>query len=330
MKRTFLFLGFGMWACLQAWAQFPPPAGQPGTTAIYKDSLIFKSWATSCEVVRGYINISDTNATYNDLNHASYGVPEDATGPPDEFVVSLGDGGTATLHFATPIGNGPGWDFAVFENSLSNDFLELAFVEVSTDGIRFVRFPATSLVQDTIQTPSFGNTDATKINNLAGKYRLFYGTPFDLAELKDSAGLNIQVITEVRIVDVVGCIQLPFVTYDAYGHKMNDPWPTPFNTGGFDLDAVGVISYGDVSVGQDHESVSLQVYPNPVGDLLTVVPARSTEGVLSLRTMEGIVLLQTAVHGPLQVPVNDLAPGLYLGIVSYPDGSLETRKIIKK
>ena len=29
---------------------------------------------------------------------------------------------------------------------------------------------------------------------------------------------------------------------DSQGHQINDPWPTNFPTGGFDLDAVGVIN----------------------------------------------------------------------------------------
>ena len=33
-----------------------------------------------------------------------------------------------------------------------------------------------------------------------------------------------------------------FSSCDFNGHQINDPWPTPFNTGGFDLDAVGVIN----------------------------------------------------------------------------------------
>jgi hypothetical protein len=32
-----------------------------------------------------------------------------------------------------------------------------------------------------------------------------------------------------------------YASCDSQGHQINDPWPTPFPTGGFDLDAVGVI-----------------------------------------------------------------------------------------
>ena len=45
-------------------------------------------------------------------------------------------------------------------------FLELDFVEVSSDGVNYFRFPATSYTDTTVQTGSFGSTDATKINKI--------------------------------------------------------------------------------------------------------------------------------------------------------------------
>ena len=35
-----------------------------------------------------------------------------------------------------------------------------------------------------------------------------------------------------------------YASYDSQRHQINDPWPTAFDigTGGFDLDAVGVIN----------------------------------------------------------------------------------------
>ena len=32
-----------------------------------------------------------------------------------------------------------------------------------------------------------------------------------------------------------------YASYDSQGNIINDPFPTPFETGGFDLDAIGVI-----------------------------------------------------------------------------------------
>ncbi len=214
--------------------------GTVGCDAIKADSSAFVAWATGITVVRGPRDISNPNS-----QPATTGADSNALGMPTlsntSDVVCLGDGGMATLTFARPIRNGEGPDFAVFENSFGDSFLELAFVEVSSDGERFVRFPATSLTPTDVQTDTYGSTDPTMINNLAGKYRIGYGTPFDLEELRDSTGIDIDSIVYVRVIDVVGSVDSQYATYDAFGHMVNDPWPTPFPAGGFDLTGVGVI-----------------------------------------------------------------------------------------
>ena len=217
--------------------------GTEGCTAVRYDSSIVAAWATGCTVVRGPVDIVDPDGP-----RVRYGDESMAIGPAttnSQRAVSLGDGGTATLTFAEPIRNVEGPDFAVFENPFNDKFLELAFVEVSTDGERFVRFPATSLTPTDVQTDPIGSTDPTLINNLAGKYRVGYGTPFDLEELRDSAGIDINNIVYVRVVDVVGTIAPQYATRDAKGRIVNDPYPTnesgTWASGGFDLTGVAVL-----------------------------------------------------------------------------------------
>jgi hypothetical protein len=220
---------------------FAPPAGQPGSDAIDQTSPLFKGWATDVvQLVRGPMDIS-----HPELGSASFGTAANALGPatgnPSD-VVSLGDGGSITLGFASGIRNGPGADFAVFENGFGDAFLELGFVEVSSNGVDFFRFPSISLTPTATQVGSFGTLDATNLYDLAGKYRAGFGTPFDLAELAGvSPLLDIDHVTQVRIVDVTGSINPLYATHDSLGNIVNDPWPTPFASSGFDLDAVGVL-----------------------------------------------------------------------------------------
>jgi hypothetical protein len=246
-------------------AQFPPPAGQPGSTAIYKDSSVFIAWATGCEVTRGFQDISNPA-----LGYTTSGNDTMALGKAGENgVVSLGDGGYAILTFKKPIKNETGWDFAVFENAFNDEFLELAFVEVSSDGTNYFRFPATSFTQNKIQIDGFGSLDARKIDNLAGKYRVLYGTPFDLEELSSQPDLDINKINYVKIIDVVGCIQPIYATYDRYNNIINDPWNTPFPSGGFDLDAVGVIhqeNSGDINE-LNKIITQFDIFPNPMKNI---------------------------------------------------------------
>ena len=237
--------------------------GTEGCNAIKADSSAIVAWATGINVVRGPQSIANPEGPV-----ASTGVDSNALGMAtlnnSLQVVSLGDGGSATLTFTHPIRNGEGPDFAVYENSFGDSFLELAFVEVSSDGERFVRFPATSLTQTETQTNSTGATDPTFINNLAGKFRIGYGTPFDLAELADSTGINIDSIVYVRVVDVVGSINPQYGTYDAFGHIINDPWPTDNMSGGFDLSGVAVLNERIDSVPEPPAPVEATIAANEI------------------------------------------------------------------
>ncbi len=257
IKRIFIFINL---LVVTAQAQFAPPATVVGSTAIHKDSSVFVQWASFCEVTRGYQDVSNTS-----LGYATVGDSSMALGiAGSNGVVSLGDGGVAVLNFPYPIMDGPGWDFAVFENSFSADFLEFAFVEVSSDGINYYRFPSISNIQDTIQTGTFGLSDASLVNNLAGKYEAFYGTPFDLNELSGISGLDLNTITHVKVIDVVGSISSPFSQIDSQGEVVNDPWPTPFPSSGFDLDAVGVIHANTSPLGiKNNKSTNVIIFPNP-------------------------------------------------------------------
>lgn len=259
MKAIFLFINLFFALSLQG--QFAPSAGMAGTTAMPADSAIFVSWATDVEIERGWQYIIDES-----FGQTEVGEPAAALGMADSpSVVSLGDGGRATLTFDQAIRNGEGFDFAVFENSFDGAFLELAFVEVSSDGENFVRFPATSNTQADEDIGSFGWIDATKINNLAGKYQELFGTPFDLEELADNPALDVEKITHVRIVDVVGSTDENYATFDQNGQAINDPFPTPFPSGGFDLDAVGVIHQNDLNPSEniDNQDFMLSIFPNP-------------------------------------------------------------------
>ncbi len=238
---------------------FSPAPGNNGTSAIKKDSTIIVGWANGIELKRGLMNKSNPSAGY-----ASFGDKLDAINLSEKTtngVVSLGDSGVAILTFDRPIKNELGPDFAVFENGFVDNFIELAFVEVSSDGLHFFRFPALSEAPTAIQIGPFSMSDCRYFNNLAGKYRIGYGTPFDLEELSGINGLDVSKITHVKLIDVIGSIDPNFGSVDSEGKLINDLFPTEFPSGGFDLDAVGVIHQGPL--GLEELDLSYSIYPNP-------------------------------------------------------------------
>lgn len=298
-----------------AYAQFAPQVGFAGTTAIHKDSSVFVNWATACSISRGWQDAADTT-----LGKAQVGDETYVPGKAGNGVVSLGDGGIAVMTFEKPLTNGPGYDFAVFENGFidqtldpGNAFLELAFVEVSSDGINFFRFDAESLNDTIVQRASFEAMNAVKINNLAGKYIANYGTPFDLDELKDQPGLDVNKITHVKVIDVTGSIDPLYATRDSKGRTINDPYPTAFASGGFDLDGIGVINQDNFSAVETIAWIdqSVSVFPNPVkrDELITVqLPKAGTVFCYDI-TGKTIAVKQTiSASHELQIK----QPGIYL------------------
>jgi hypothetical protein len=290
---------------------------------MYKDSSAFVAWANKCNVVRGFQDISNQSLGYTNVGDSSLAIGPAGT----NGVVSLGDGGVAILEFSSPIMDGNGPDFAVFENGFDNLFLELAFVEVSSDGIHFFRFPAISNTDTTIQTDGFGLTDASKLHNLAGKYRAEYGTPFDLSDLTNDALLNKEAITHVKVIDVVGSIQNQYCSRDANNHKINDPWPTGWGNGGFDLDAVGVIHQQTVGI-DELELTNVSVYPNPATNVLYVNLSSINYSLEVINLIGEVVLKVENKSNTTSLELSNLKSGVYYLKIS-SEGKQKQMKFVK-
>jgi hypothetical protein len=162
-----------------------------------------------------------------------------ATGLWDD-AVSLGNGGAITLIFETPVADHAGPDLAVFENGFSEQFLELAWVEVSSDGLHFARFASLSTQDEGIS--AYGTLDPREVMGVAGRFRGGYGTTFDLATLAATEAVltgrvDLSAITHVRVVDIIGDGN----SADSFGHPIFDPTPT-YASAGFDLEAIGAIT----------------------------------------------------------------------------------------
>ncbi|MCU0795586.1 MAG: hypothetical protein MUF31_06580 [Akkermansiaceae bacterium] len=209
---------------------YPGAAGTTGTDAISKDDSRIVAWAAGHSAI-----------TYGADVDTTWQTPQKAVGPAslDVYdIVCLGNGGRITLYFPHPLRDGPGADFAVFENAISNTFLELAFVEVSSDGVNFHRFPSASLTASIVG--AFGMVDPTNLSGLAGKHRQGFGTPFDLASLPAAPTLDRTRVCFLRIIDIIG----DGTARDSANRPIYDPTPT-IGSGGFDLDAVAVLHQND-------------------------------------------------------------------------------------
>lgn len=306
---------------------FSTIAGENGSNAISKDSSIITSWASNVTVSRGFIDISNESAEDQGSVRASYGEEANAIGVASgtsSDVISLGDAGEAILTFETPITNGEGPDFVVFENSFNDSNLELAFVEVSSNGVDYVRFPAISQTQTSQQIGGFSSVDVLDLYNLAGSYRQGFGTPFDLEEFVRIEDLDVTNITHVKLVDVVGSIDPAYGTYDSEGNIINGPFSTPYWSSGFDLDGVGVINENTETALISYASEDAKlVYPNPASDVVTF---ELTE-VANIYSVTGQFMSTVELDAKATYSIVEL--GLETGVYIVKSGDLTQKLIVK-
>ena len=209
-------------------------------------------------------------------------------------VLSLGQGGNVLLGFSVTLVDGPGEDFTVFENPFYspigtfNAFAEAAFVEVSTNGVDFARFPSFYAGPAAPQS-AIGSLPVGTFSGLTGGLPVLVNTSiglgdafdptvsggeaFDLADLAAdplvaSGVVDLTAIHFVRVVDVVAGVDA-----DSTGQLIYDNG----GLGSADIDAVAVLHHAGnvnvtgptVSVGYDAAG-RLQVTlsdPDGLGDL---------------------------------------------------------------
>ena len=319
-KPTFLLIPV-VFAAIQATAQsYAPAAGLSGSTALHKNDVSFVAWAKNVNITRGFKKIAEPS-----LGLVTTGVAENAIGFPTGAVVSLGDGGEAIVTFNKPIINGPGFDFAVFENG-NIGYLELGVVKVSSDGINFFGFPNHSQTPTNAQIGTFGTPSAPYLNNLAGKYEGSYGTPFDLNDIPENPLLNKQKITHVKVIDVVGSIDPAYATYDSHGNAINDSYPTPFDAGGFDLQAVGVIHQLVLDT-DDFEQKLFSFYPNPAHE--TVFFQVLSEAEIKVHDLSGRLIKMFGKGVYESINVFDIPNGVYIIEITSEQKKKREKLIIK-
>jgi hypothetical protein len=110
---------------------------------------------------------------------------------------------------------------------------------------------------------------------------------------------------------VVGSINPLYASYDAQGNIINEPYPTGFPQGGFDLDAVGVIHQQPLSVDELIES-HFTVYPNPVSDILTIENSFQKTCTLTLYNPQGQIVYEILTNNTTTFSMKDLPSGIYI------------------
>lgn len=213
---------------------YGPPASADGSDAIPVSDDSIGSWAVE------FVEFEQGEGVARQYQHPSntLGLPSRTTSD----VTVFGAGGSGVLRFCPVISNRDGADFAVFENGVNDTFLELAFVEVSSDGVHFIRFPNAYLGLEPVGP--YAGHDAELISGLAGRFKFGFGTRFDLRVFDGHSDVlegkvDLGSIEFIRLVDIIG----DGSTRDSFLNPIFDPYPTR-GTAGFDLAGVGVLNEG--------------------------------------------------------------------------------------
>ncbi len=196
-------------------------------------------------------------------------------------VHTLGVGGEATLGFDVTIVDGPGCDLIVAENAFLTGgldvFAEAVFVEVSSDGANFARFPSRYVGPATSPGP-YGTRPHGSFSGLAGQTPVLAGSAqapnadprdvvesggdaFDLADLAShplvaQRLVDLRAIRFVRLVDVRSGLDL-----DSNGTPILDA-----GAGSADVDAVIAIHVAEEPAPRG-PSVAVRMRPDGTFDL---------------------------------------------------------------
>ena len=219
-------------------------------------------------------------------------------------VCILGEGGSIVLGFEGEncIYDGTGYDFIVFENAFQTletedpydptglYFAELMYVEVSTDGQTWARFPTLTTNTEAIHASESGGVDPSQYSGFAGVHPVYAnvntngidpfdpavagGDAFDLALLADdpdvlSGTVDLNNIRYVRLIDVVG----DGSALDSQGNPIYDAYAydgDPVTINGADADALAVVngSNGSFAAVPEPCSLALLFMAAPMGAAL--------------------------------------------------------------
>ena len=154
-------------------------------------------------------------------------------------------------------------------------------------------------------------------------------TPFDLEELAFEIALDINHITHLKIIDVVGSIDPNYGSYDHLGNLINDPFPTPYPSSGFDLDAVGVIHEQPLKVKNEFYIENFKCYNGLIE--FTINEFISKEIIISIVDINGKKLIEKTLNNidgkfEFKMNLNYVKSGLYLMKIN-AKSEFYTRKI---
>ncbi|RZJ60527.1 MAG: T9SS type A sorting domain-containing protein, partial [Flavobacterium sp.] len=120
-----------------------------------------------------------------------------------------------------------------------------------------------------------------------------------------------------------------YASYDSFGNRINDPFPTPFYSGGFDLAGVGILNAGSLGIFDNAVAIAA-IYPNPAVDSFSIRMSSATEVHIKMYDSTGREVLSTDITSEDLINVSHLNAGIYILAIDNGTSITNKRLIIKK
>jgi hypothetical protein len=118
---------------------------------------------------------------------------------------------------------------------------------------------------------------------------------------------------------------------DSQGHIINDPYPTPFNSGGFDLDAVGVMYLSAEGIEEPVKGIAVSAYPNPCTGVLHITSNGSVLSRVKITDLSGKIVCDVSPDTEkITLDLGNISGGIYFAEYTFRDGSVQTGKIVRR
>jgi hypothetical protein len=103
-----------------------------------------------------------------------------------------------------------------------------------------------------------------------------------------------------------------FGSRDAKNNLINDPYPTPYPSAGFDLDAIGVIH--SEGLGLDEGTMPVSLFPNPSTGIFTI--NASGENRVEVYSVKGENVVQHNFIDTTKVDLTAFPKGMYFILIN--------------
>ena len=96
------------------------------------------------------------------------------------------------------------------------------------------------------------------------------------------------------------------------------------------MNTLTVFVSSNVGITQINRDISIEVYPNPVGNVVTLRSSKPMEQILIVDAVGKLVLKTTVLNRQeIIIDMSDVNPGIYMAIIKHRNGKYISHRLVK-